>query len=66
MHHKGIRHMFLAGKNPLAVQKLARHKDLSATMIYAALAQQLAESPSYVLAGHVEDVLAELDAQNEL
>jgi integrase/recombinase XerD len=66
MRHTGITHMLLAGKNPLAVQKLARHKDLSTTMIYAALAQQLAESPSYVLAGHVEDVLTEIEAQNEL
>ncbi len=61
MRHTGITHMLLAGKNPMAVQVLARHKDLSTTMVYAALAQQLAESPSYVLAGHVEDVLAELE-----
>ncbi len=57
LRHTGITHMILAGKNPLAVQTMARHKELSTTMVYAALAQQLLESPGYVLAGNVEDVL---------
>lgn len=57
LRHTGVTHMLLAGKSPLAVQTLARHKDLSTTMIYAALAQRLLESPGYVLAGNVEEVL---------
>lgn len=57
MRHTGVTHMLLAGKSPLAVQVLARHKDLSTTMIYATLAQRLIESPGYVLAGNVEDVI---------
>jgi len=61
LRHTGVTHMLLAGKSPLAVQIMARHKDLSTTMIYAALAQRLIESPGYVLAGNVEDVLKGLD-----
>lgn len=57
MRHTGVTHMLLAGKNPIAVKELARHKDLSTTMIYAALAQRFMESPGYVLGGNVEDVL---------
>ena len=60
MRHTGVTHMLLAGKSPLAVQILARHKDLSTTMIYATLAQRLIESPGYVLAGNVEDVINSL------